>query len=104
MSSGSQGMGETRTLTITLSGEFDFCNKDVLAQTLQPAEDADVVEIDMTDVGFIDSSAITCLIRLKKRMAENGRLGTVRLAHVNRQIARVFAVCGLDKVFEIDPA
>ena len=102
MPSASQGVAETRTQTITLAGEFDFCNQDALTRTLRAAEEADVVHIDMADVQFIDSSAITCLVRLKKRMTENGRIGTVHLQNVSPQIARVFGICGLDKIFEID--
>jgi anti-anti-sigma factor len=91
------------TRTITLSGEFDLYNKDLLDRTLRAAEDADVAIIDMNEVEFMDSSAISCLVRLKTAMVKSGGQGAIRLVGVAPGIARVLKICGLDIAFEITP-
>lgn len=58
---------------------------------------ADVV-LNFSAVGFINSSNVALLLRLRKIMMANQR--RMLLCDVNTQVWGVFLVTGLDKIFE----
>lgn len=55
--------------------------------------------LDLTDVGFLDSSSLGMLVTLLKRVKE--RDGDLRLVGVTGSPMKVFTLTGLDRVFEI---
>lgn len=57
--------------------------------------------LDLTDVGFLDSSSLGMLVTLLKRIRE--RDGDLRLVGVGGSPMKVFTLTGLDRVFEIAP-
>jgi anti-sigma B factor antagonist len=57
--------------------------------------------IDMSAVQYFDSRALSKLISLKRRLhMRGGRLG---LQHVHPDLAEVFRITGLDRVFDLEP-
>jgi anti-sigma B factor antagonist len=89
-----------RVVRLQMSGEFDISNKDDLTATSLPAESADYVIIDMTGTTYIDSSALHCLIHLKRQlMARSG--GAIQLVGVHPAVHKLFTITGLDDLFEI---
>lgn len=84
---------------VQMRGDFDLANKDSLSAMLLPGETAERVVIDMSDTGYIDSSALHCLVHLKTRLLARG--GVVQLIGVHPNICRLFAITGLDGLFEI---
>jgi anti-sigma B factor antagonist len=84
---------------LQMRGEYDLANKDSLSAMLLPGEAADTVVIDMADTRYIDSSALHCLVHLKTQLLSRG--GVVQLVGVSPNICRLFAVTGLDGLFEI---
>lgn len=89
---------------IYLAGEFDIASEPELERMLTQSSHHDIVEIDFKRVTYIDSSAITALVRLKKRMIENGYAGIVKIRNLNSKIRRIFEICALEQLFEIEPA
>lgn len=59
-----------------------------------------VVVIDLRDVEFIDSSGLGALVALLKRHARRHEL---QLCHVGPQVARLFQLTRMDRVFTIHP-
>ena len=57
------------------------------------------IALDLTDVGFLDSSSLGMLVTLLKRIRE--RDGDLRLVGVSGSPMKVFSLTGLDRVFEI---
>lgn len=55
--------------------------------------------LDLTEVGFLDSSSLGMLVTLLKRIRERG--GDLRLVGVSGSPMKVFTLTGLDRVFEI---
>lgn len=55
--------------------------------------------LDLTDVGFLDSSSLGMLVTLLKRIRERG--GDLHLIGVAGSPMKVFTLTGLDRVFEI---
>jgi anti-sigma B factor antagonist len=55
--------------------------------------------LDLSQVGFMDSSSLGMLVTVLKRVRE--RDGDLRLVGVTGSPMKVFALTGLDRVFEI---
>ena|SRR5438270_1853196 len=87
--------------TIRLAGDIDFSRKVEIELLLAKANYVDVAVIDCTDAAYLDSSGMSCLAALKKRMQENGTAAVLRIAGANDSLRRVFQICGLDKMFEL---
>jgi anti-sigma B factor antagonist len=87
---------ETR---VTLSGELDVSTiatvTDVLEQECgrQPSR----IVIDLTQVDFVDSSALHAFVVANKRLEEHG--GSLRITGVSDVIRRTFEIVGLDELF-----
>jgi len=94
---------EKRISRIRLSGDFDVSNRDELAALLEPATTASAVILDLTDVTFIDSTALGCFVWLRKLVRERHD-GTVRLIGLSPHLRRVFSITGLDLIFDIEPS
>jgi len=90
--------GPDGSAVLAVSGDLDIAG---VAEFLEYAQklvqsDADVIEVDLRDVTFLDSSGIGALVRLRKATADGQRL---RLSHVPRPVARVLELTGLSDVF-----
>lgn len=85
---------------ITLAGEFDIYSADALVQALAPANDRADVVVDLTAVRYLDSTALTAFIRMRKRRTI-ANLGPCRLVGLNANLRRLFSVTHLDEVWPI---
>lgn len=84
---------------VSVAGDLDLYTSPVLKDRLvELVEDGrpDVV-IDLSGVGFVDSSGLGVLVGILRRAKE--RDGSVRLAGVREAVAKTFRITGLDKVF-----
>ena len=86
---------------ITLTGELDISNRPEITALFKSAEHADVVNIDMAAVTYIDSTALNSLITLQKSMIEHGHTGTINILNPTPHVAHIFEICGLEKFFTI---
>jgi anti-anti-sigma factor len=86
---------------VKLDGDLDFSRKPELEQLLSAAESSDIAIIDLQEATYIDSCTLSCLMALKKHMAEGGTAAIVRIAVANNSMKRIFQICGLDNVFDI---
>lgn len=89
------------SVELRLAGEYDISRRDELAEQLSAANNADVAVLDLRDVSYLDSSALTCLIQLRKRMMERGP-GVVHIAGAAPQVRRIFNLTNLDRIFRIE--
>ncbi len=65
------------------------------------ADEIPNVVLNFGQVSYVNSSNIAQLLRIRKRMLENGR--ALRLCSVTDEVWSVFTVTGLDKVFTFAP-
>ena len=86
---------------VRLDGDLDFSRKAELEKLLAGAELSDIAIIDLRHATYVDSSVLSCLMALKKHMAERGTAAVVRVAGANDSLLRIFQICGLDKIFEL---
>lgn len=89
---------------VTLNGEIDIYSspqfKEVLLKGIE--EGATKVIIDLTDVTFIDSTALGVLVSGAKRVGP--RNGSLHIICVDENIIRILEITGLDRIFGIYPS
>lgn len=89
-----------KPLILTLTGDFDVYREAELRELLRPASDADEVILDLSGVGYIDSTALGVLVGVRVQRRKGG-LPPIRLVVVSDQVRRIFAVTALDRVWPI---
>lgn len=57
------------------------------------------VVLDLSEVGFLDSTGLGVVVKALKRVRENE--GTLNVVVADERIAKVFRITGLDKVVEL---
>ncbi len=84
------------TASIKVVGEVDVSNAQSLRAAIEKAlrDDARIVEVDMADVPYIDSTGIGVLVA----SAHQAQTSSSRLVVTNpqRNVARVFSILGVD--------
>lgn len=85
--------GESRVIRV--SGEVDVSNKDELNAAIAntQSEGAQEVEVDLTEVSYIDSSGIGVLVAAAHRASGAGTRFFV--SHPQRNVARVLSMLGM---------
>lgn len=94
-------MKET-TLNASISGEIDHHNAKGIREEIDCAIEKNRPKeliLDMSEVGFMDSSGIGLVMGRYKIMRENG--GTVTVQSCIPSIKKVMRLAGLDKVVKI---
>ncbi|GAA2364214.1 STAS domain-containing protein [Dactylosporangium salmoneum] len=86
---------------VAASGELDVATAPELRAYLHKLIDdgASTLVVDLSDVGFLDSTTLGVLISVHKRLAEAG--GLVELVIPHARLLRIFQITGLDRVFAI---
>ena len=80
-------------LDLAAASEFRECLHDLLGES---------VTLDFTDVTFMDSTALSVLVSVQKRVAVAG--GELILHGIQPAQMRVFEICGLIESFNFDGA
>ena len=80
---------------IALSGELDLSNSDSLRERLESARsDGGRVIVDLSRLGFIDSTGMRILLRAEQASRADG--GTLSFVRAKGQVERVMKVAGID--------
>lgn len=87
---------------IKLEGEFDLADCDRLRDAFGIPTTAGVVVLDLEKTSYIDSSVLQCLVELRQRTLE--RNATLFLSNLGPGVKRIFEICQLDRIFELEPA
>jgi anti-sigma B factor antagonist len=92
--------GPAEVPVVTVNGEVDVyaapALKDGLTDLLQ---DGSSVVVDLTEVGFLDSTGLGALVAARTTAAEKG--GALPLVCTHQRILKLFTITGLDGVFRI---
>jgi anti-anti-sigma factor len=83
---------------ITLPGDFDVYTTPQFEVELKRSDKARNVVIDFARVGYLDSTAISALVRMESRRAAAG-LPSVHFASVSAELQRVFQISSLSDVW-----
>jgi anti-sigma B factor antagonist len=86
-------------VVVRLTGELDLYNAPAVRDALfAVVADADRVVVDMTDVSFVDSTALGVLIEARGRLQNRGAFF---LASPGLETRRALEVSGLDRHFNV---
>ena len=85
---------------IAVRGEIDLFTAPELKRVLTEAIES--VVIDLTEVTFLDSTALGVLIGGVKRLRSRG--GALAIVNTDGSIAKTFQITGLDQIFTILPS
>ena len=87
---------------VKMSGELDIVattnQVDELGNVLALADKA--LEIDCTDLEYISSAGLRFFMQLKRESEAKG--GSIRLTHLNEDVADIFRMSGFKNIFEIE--
>jgi anti-sigma B factor antagonist len=88
---------------IKISGEVDIFTAPDFKSAINDAisSGAKDLVIDMTDVGYMDSSGFGALLSATKRLRPNG--GRINLARCGEAIERMLKITRLDSIFGVFP-
>lgn len=88
---------------VSVSGEIDLATAPSLRDELgnEGADKSATTVVDLTEVTFLDSTALGVLVGARKARAEAG--GQLRLVVAAPRILKIFEITGLDEVFTIRP-
>lgn len=92
---------EIRPYVRLQSNEYDMFSADALERELSILESGDAV-VDFADVAYVDSSALTRLIRVLKRMQSNDECSTLSFVNVSPAIRRIFELTALNGLFQLE--
>jgi anti-sigma B factor antagonist len=95
------GRASDGTYRVGAGGELDLAAQEELSASLRRAEQsgAMTLELDFTQVTFIDSTAIKALAVAGREFLARG--GSVDLAVGNENVFRIFEITGLDRFFDV---
>ncbi|HET6153257.1 MAG TPA: STAS domain-containing protein [Marmoricola sp.] len=87
--------------TLVVAGEFDIATTEEFREQGRACLEADVatIEVDLSDVTFIDSSGLGALVGLRKECAKAD--AALVLIDVPPSVTRLFEVTGLTAIFDV---
>jgi anti-sigma B factor antagonist len=92
------GSGEVPVVAV--NGEIDVYAAPALRDGLtELLEDGSSVVVDLTDVGFLDSTGLGALVAARTTASEKG--ASLPLVCTHQRILKLFTITGLDEVFSI---
>jgi len=86
---------------IELSGRFDAYEVPQVTQWFEEHPDVKQVIVNLSGVGFIDSSGLATLVKGLKRCRQNQ--GELYLSDLQQAVLIIFELTRLDKAFKIFP-
>lgn len=94
-----QSIRDGDRVVVRLAGELDHC----CAQTVRRELDTLIADpsirtliLDFTTLQFMDSSGIGVILGRYRQLRDRG--GQVAVIHMNRHVARIFHMSGMDRV------
>ncbi len=89
-------MSTSGVAVAAFSGEIDFTARETFRTKLHALAEAETVIVDLSDVSYMDSTALAEILRLQRLRAGAAR-SAPRLV-LGKKIARLFEVAGLRSV------
>lgn len=87
---------------VYLSGEIDVSTANEVKENLInliSKQSADI-NLDMTNLDYIDSTGLGALIGVLKRLKENDK--DIYITNTKKNVRKIFNITGLDKIFKVE--
>jgi anti-anti-sigma factor len=92
----------TKAAVVVFSGEFDIASKEELRRQLDALAGVQRLCLDLSEVEYIDSTAIGELIRLHKLRLEQGFDSEIVVVGQNQPIHRLLTILHMETLFPIE--
>lgn len=88
---------------VTVHGEVDIRTAPELRACLSTLFEggAEQLVLDLDDVDFLDSTALSVMVGAHKRLARSASASGLRLVCTNESVLRVLGVTGLSRIFAV---
>ena len=86
-------------LVIELAGELDLAERDRVTSAFEVARISPIVVVDLERTTYIDSTALGCLVALRKATQQRG--ASLFLIGLHSDVLRLFEVTGLREIFDV---
>ncbi|MCH7869356.1 MAG: STAS domain-containing protein [Myxococcales bacterium] len=97
----SEGSKDDNSLTITVTGRFDFSVHEAFRKAYDGQVDTGAkVVVDMAGVEYMDSSALGMLLLLREHVGEDQ--ADVRLINGNSEIQNILQVSNFGELFKME--
>ncbi|PAV30716.1 anti-anti-sigma factor [Virgibacillus profundi] len=95
---------ENRKSIVNLSGEIDAYTAPKLKEAILPLtkHSGHLVEVNLEEVNYMDSTGLGIFISALKSTKEND--SQMKLANLQDRVLRLFKITGLDNIIEINAA
>jgi len=91
----------SETLTISISGRFDFgIHQDFRNATEQASSGVSVIVVDMGRVDYLDSSALGMLLVLRDKVGESK--SAIRIKSAKPDVRKILEIANFDKLFTLE--
>lgn len=87
------------TPVLTLKGEVDISNVADFRRALEAVPREELIVVDMSEVEFLDSTALAALVRYRNVTAARG--ASVTLVIAKPLVQRIFDITNFDREFKI---
>jgi anti-sigma B factor antagonist len=84
---------------LALNGEFDLAQRHRINDAFGAVSNEPLVIVDLERAVYIDSTVLSCLIRLRNEISERG--GTMIVTSPRPMVKRLFEIAALSEVFDI---
>jgi anti-sigma B factor antagonist len=88
-----------RGTIVALDGEFDLAQRQRVNDAFEAVADESLVVLDLERTLYVDSTVLSCLIRLRADLSERG--GKLALVGARPTVRRLFDVAGLTPLFDL---
>ncbi len=92
-----------RETVFALSKEIDSGNADEFYEVVSAAYAANPCNLvfDCAELEFIDSTTLGTFVKILKKAKQDGF--TLRIINIQPRLKKLFVICALDKIMEIEP-
>jgi len=91
----------SKTLTINVSGRFDFgIHQEFRKATDLASTGVSTIIVNMSRVDYLDSSALGMLLVLRDRVGENK--SAVRIKSAKPEVKKILEIANFDKLFTLE--
>ena len=84
---------------VALDGEFDLAQRHRVDDAFGTVSNEPFVVVDLERAVYIDSTVLSCLIRLRNEISERG--GTMIVTSPRPMVKRLFEIAALSEVFDV---
>ena len=90
----------SKTLSISVTGRFDFgVHQDFRRATDEAGSDINSIVVDMSEVDYLDSSALGMLLVLRDKVGE--KQSAVQIKGAKPEVKKILEIANFDKLFTL---